>query len=137
MRLNRCAEELGIGPSWLEYEPNTSAFQTAMVRLFPGEQDAIATLFPPDQLHARLGVLDNGRCVFLGDAGCLLSHSARPAHCLLFPLWVARGRIRLLDADCLAMKGARRLTDILEELELTEESLHSAYADIRRAWNLA
>lgn len=134
-RLNRCAEELGI-PAWLEYEPNTAEFQTAMVRLFPAEQDTVSSLFPPGQLHARLGVLDDGRCVFLGNTGCLLPQSARPAHCLLFPLWVARGRIRPLDADCLAMSGARSLAELLDKLGLTEDSLHTAYANLRRAWNL-
>ncbi|QJT08803.1 YkgJ family cysteine cluster protein [Oceanidesulfovibrio marinus] len=135
-RLNRCAEELGIGPSWLEHEPNTPEFLSAMLTLFPDNQDAVRTYFPISETHPRLGVLDDGRCVFLGDAGCMLSQDDRPAHCLLFPLWVARGRIRPLDAQCLAIQGARRLSDILEVLNLTEESLYAAHANLCRAWGL-
>lgn len=81
--------------------PNTSAFVEQLSHLMP-DQD-IAAAFPLSSRHWRLATTSQGRCVFLGQAGCRLDRAVRPVYCRLFPLWLYQGQLTWFTAEeCLA-----------------------------------
>ncbi|GAB7081768.1 YkgJ family cysteine cluster protein [Megalodesulfovibrio paquesii] len=116
--------------------PNSPAFQEAMLRLFPDDADRVRELVPMNGTHMQLAIKDDGSCVFLGPEGCTLPRHVRPAHCTLFPLWFVRRRLRVLDADCLALREAKAIWKVLDLLQLQETTLREAFARLRQAWDL-
>ncbi|WP_051286266.1 YkgJ family cysteine cluster protein [Megalodesulfovibrio gigas] len=135
-RLEAAAAAAGLEVPPVSPAPNSPAFLAAMLRLFPDDPERIQTLIPLDGRHMQLAVTDTGACVFLGAHGCSLSRDVRPAHCLLFPFWVHRNRLRVLDADCLAIRESRAVWKLLDVLGLQEAELRDAFARLRRIWGL-
>jgi Fe-S-cluster containining protein len=122
---------------WFVKEPNTSAFVDAMCRLFPGEEDRMAALFPRRKFHDRLATTRSGGCVFLSEAGCELPWEARPYYCRLAPVWVSGGRLTLLDhKDCLAMSRGDGVVSIMESMGLSRTRIHDLHSRLRLAWGL-
>lgn len=134
-RLEEAAQDLGVVSPVAE-EPTAQALQDAMLRLFPDAQEQVRALLPVGSTHHRLGVTDDGYCVFLGEAGCVLPQEVRPPHCLLFPFWFRGERLVPLDADCLALREARTSWDALRALGLSEAGMREAYSRLLRSWGL-
>ncbi len=136
-RIHPVAHAMGLGDAWRAKTKTSPAFVEAMQRLFPGEEAAVASLFPAGGEHTALAVDELGRCVFLGDAGCVLTRAERPAHCVLYPLWVVGGRIVPFEAqDCLAVREARTTGGLMMTLGLDGETLRASHASLRQAWGL-
>jgi Fe-S-cluster containining protein len=94
---------------------NTAGFVEQLALLLPGYD--IAGAFPPQGSHWRLATTADGRCVFLGEAGCRLDRGVRPVYCRLFPLWVFAGRLTWFTAEeCLANKECSSLAAMLRAM---------------------
>ncbi len=117
-------------------QATTQKLQDAMLRLFPEDKAKVRELLPVGGQHHRLAVTDTGHCVFLGEQGCVLPQDVRPAHCLLFPMWLRKDRLVPLQADCLALQEARTTWDLLRALDLSEAGLRDAFSRLRRSWTL-
>ncbi|MCA1944752.1 MAG: zinc/iron-chelating domain-containing protein [Desulfovibrio sp.] len=135
-RLEAAAHELIPGVSPVAPAPNSPAFLAAMLRLFPDDALRVRELIPEAGRHMQLAVTGTGACVFLGDHGCRLPRDVRPAHCLLFPFWFHRNRLRVLEADCLAIREAGAIWKLLQTLDLKEADLREAFGRLRRIWGL-
>ena len=131
----RTSDQPGCEPPFVK-SPNTPELIQAMLRLFPGEEDAIRELFPDGGEHVRLGTDADGYCVFLGDSGCVFSPGKRPAHCRLFPMWVDGNKPRYLDAQCLAIEEARGMAMLYRLLDTDPACVRAAYQELRRFWGL-
>jgi Fe-S-cluster containining protein len=94
---------------------NTAGFVEQLALLLPGHD--IEGAFPPQGSHWRLATTADGRCVFLGEAGCRLDRGVRPVYCRLFPLWVFAGRLTWFTAEeCLANKECASLAAMLRAM---------------------
>lgn len=125
------------GPAVIR-EVTSEALQAAMLSLFPDYfADIVRERLPAPGEHWRLRTDDTGRCVFLDEHGCRLTQAERPAHCLLFPLWVRAGRLTALDAPCLAVKETGGVVwRLLEALDMTAPQVRDAWTRLCRAWDM-
>ncbi len=118
-------------------EPNSAAFLDRLGQLFPQEEETIKSILSPAGEHWRLASDGQGRCVCLGLYGCLLPYHFRPLYCRLFPFWVKNGRLNLHPYDhCLALKQARSIPHLLDQLGMTRETVEFLYRQLRRCWGL-
>lgn len=118
--------------------PNSKAFLTNIMRLFPRDRAALAAVFPPHGEHLRLATLPSGECAFLGQKGCILPREARPYYCRLFPFWVSAGAVTAFDAKgCLACDEGRAVSGMLPLLGMTRSMVRELHGRMRMAWGLA
>lgn len=120
-------------------EVNTGAFVLGVKRAFPGDEDAIAALFPVDghSTHYRLATHADGACVLLGPEGCVLPREVRPYYCQLFPFWVARGRVMIFASQtCLAQQTSTAFGRLSAMLGTTEKEVRRLHGQLRLAWGL-
>lgn len=118
--------------------PNSAEFLHLLGRLFPKDQAALARLFPPHGEHLRLATEPDGRCTFLGPAGCRLPREARPYYCRLFPFWVSAGSIAAFMAKgCLAGSEGRTVDGMLSVMGVSRQTVRNLHGRLRMAWGLA
>lgn len=109
------------------HELNSDAFVTQLAALLP-EHD-VRTVFPPGGHHWRLATTADGRCIFLGETGCILDRDVRPFYCQLFPLWSYHGRLTWFTAEeCLAHKECASLAAMLT-------AMHTQAQDARQLFD--
>lgn len=93
--------EAGFAADSMVLAPNTEAFVEQLAHLMPDLD--IEAAFPRPGSHWRLATTAQGRCVFLGQAGCRLDRAIRPIYCRMFPLWPYQGQLTWFTAEeCLA-----------------------------------
>ena len=87
--------------------------------------------FPKQGSHWRLATTEQGDCVFLGPAGCVLARSVRPAYCRLFPLWVFHGKLTWFTAgECLVNEECSSLAPMLAALGTDSASVRELFAEM-------
>lgn len=119
-------------------EPNSALFLQAMRALFPGEEEAILRLYPPQARHFRLNLRPDGSCVFLGGQGCVLPQAARPRFCGIFPFWVTQGVLNGFSyRHCQAAQEHRGPEDMLEAFGLSRAGVFELYAALRQDWGFS
>jgi Fe-S-cluster containining protein len=129
--------ETGADKGFFAQEVNSAAFLDTMRKLFPGEEERLAALFPDRGSHFRLATHPDGRCKLLGPQGCTLPREARPYYCRLFPLWPERGEFMVFGSGrCLARQEARGLAAILRILGENQANLRHLHGRLRLAWGL-
>lgn len=130
--------ETGADTGFFAQSPNSAAFLDTLRKLFPGEEERLAALFPARGSHYRLATHPDGRCKLLGPQGCTLPREARPYYCRLFPLWPERGEVMVFGATCcLARQEARGLSALLRLLGESSANLRHVFGRLRLAWGLA
>lgn len=108
---------------------NTAGFVEQLALLMSGYD--IAKAFPPQGSHWRLATTADGRCVFLGEGGCRLDRSVRPAYCRLFPLWYFEGRLTWFTAEeCLANKECPSLAAMLRAMGTDSAEAKALHRDM-------
>lgn len=108
---------------------NTPGFVRQLAHLLP-EYD-VQSAFPPLGSHWRLVTTDTGRCVFLGEVGCVLDRSQRPYYCRLFPLWSHAGRLTWFTAqECLASEECASLAAMLRAMDTDRDEVRTLFADM-------
>lgn len=118
-------------------ETNSSDFIETMRTLFPKNGKMLAERFPAGKKHKRLTLVEDGKCVFLGDSGCLLPAKARPWFCLVFPFWMVNGQLQcFLDDDCLAVRENRNLAALTQAFGLSRDEIVARYQGLCRDWGL-
>ncbi|WP_291329905.1 zinc/iron-chelating domain-containing protein [Desulfovibrio sp. UCD-KL4C] len=131
-RIIECAPDLG----GFVLQPNTAIFIDNLFRLFPDQRRAVKELFPPGGTHYRLAVDERGKCLFLGQHGCLIPQDVRPCYCRLFPFWTTEdGKINILEvATCLAQLENKSPGKLLKALNVSQTTVRKLHAALRRAW---
>lgn len=78
----------------------------------------------------RLRLQDN-RCVFLGQNGCLLPVEVRPFYCRLYPVWFDMDDkpFLLRSKTCLAQNNAISIYQVIRRLDTTETHLFSLFRE--------
>ncbi|MFH1035382.1 MAG: hypothetical protein V1806_12810 [Pseudomonadota bacterium] len=122
---------------WRTPAANTPEFLEMLHRLFPRSPAGLARAFPPGAGHWHLAVDGDGRCFFLGSAGCQLGPELRPAHCRLYPAWRLGNNILPLQAECLAIAEAGDMHALLKSLELDVPLVKALFRAIQEAWGLS
>lgn len=108
---------------------NTPGFVKQLSLLMP--EIEIGEAFPPQGSHWRLATTEEGDCVFLGHAGCVLERSVRPVYCRLFPLWVFHGRLTWFTAEeCLANKECSSLAPMLAAMGTDSAEIKALFAEM-------
>jgi len=132
-RIVNWSEDLGA----FAESPNSPTFINTLRIFFPGENQKIAGLFPEYAWHMRLAVDQKGACLFLGSAGCKLPREMRPWYCRIFPFWVRKGKVILLNANkCLAFRETRTIRPALALFDTSTEDILQLYGQLRLAWGL-
>ena len=91
----------------------------------------IGEAFPPQGSHWRLATTEQGGCVFLGRAGCVLERSVRPVYCRLFPLWVFHGKLTWFTAgECLANVECSSLAPMLAAMGTDSAEVRTLFAEM-------
>ncbi len=128
---------LGAGyTDFWQREKTSSAFLRNMYSLFPYSRRRIHEVFPLGGVHDRLATRADGRCVLLGDSGCLLPREIRPWYCRLFPFWVVSGKVSMLgDSHCLVVRLGVR--EGLRALDMPVQSVIELYTSLVDDWGLA
>ena len=117
--------------------PNSHAFLQALAHLFPFGGEILRQRFPFGSSHQRLATDAEGRCVFLGETGCVLSDDRRPLFCRLFPFWIVGEQLYIFEYErCLQIRSAQSLPEILAAFGTTVESLENLYERLCLAWRL-
>jgi len=130
-------EAAGARPEHFTRQANTRGFVENMARLFPGDEAALARLFPPQGGHDRLSILPGGACALLNFDGCALPREARPLYCRLFPFWMQGGRTLYFEMEsCQAQRERRGGAGLGGILGMTGKDIHGLYASLRTAWGL-
>jgi len=130
-------ETAGATEEHFARQANTDAFVDNVCRLFPGEVKTIIALFPPGAAHDRLAIAEDGACMLLGPAGCLLPRPARPLYCRLFPFWIRAGRELYFEfGQCEAQHEAGGGASLMRRLGMTSENVRQTYRELRKAWGL-
>ncbi|WP_018123540.1 zinc/iron-chelating domain-containing protein [Desulfovibrio oxyclinae] len=118
-------------------QANSQAFIDNVKRLFPGEDEAVAELFPERGEHVRLALRSDGSCRFLGSKGCVLPRESRPYYCRLYPFWIAGGEILVFESPtCLARRECRSLNCMMRTLKTNAATVRDLYGRLRLAWGL-
>jgi len=124
------------GPHYAQSD-NSRFFLRHLRRLFPREAAALDRLFPADKKHHRLALTADGRCVFLGPAGCVVPTEDRPYYCRIYPFWfVGRKLTGFASPACLALSSARTPEALLPLFAANREALWEIYAQLRLCWGL-
>jgi Fe-S-cluster containining protein len=109
--------------------PNTAGFVKQLSMLMPAAD--IRGAFPKQGSHWRLATTEQGDCVFLGPAGCVLARSVRPAYCRLFPLWVFHGKLTWFTAgECLVNEECSSLAPMLAALGTDSARVRELFAEM-------
>ena len=109
--------------------PNTPGFVEQLSLLMPDRN--VAAIFPAKGSHWRLAVTPEGRCVFLGQDGCVLDRAVRPLYCRLFPLWSFQDRLTWFTAEeCLANELCHSLGAMLEAMGTDADEVRALFADM-------
>jgi Fe-S-cluster containining protein len=116
--------------------PNTEGFRAMLARLFPGREDSLQERFAESGVHLRLGVRDEGSCVFLGESGCVLPEEAKPVHCRLFPVWMRGRTVAIVDAECDLVARSRGTAALLAAIGLDRQELRRLFAAMRKGLDL-
>ena len=134
-RIQECVPDLG----GFALQPNTALFIENLLRLFPDQRRTIRDVFPPGGMHYRLEVDKKGRCVFLGEQGCMIPQEARPLYCRLFPFWTAEnGQITILEIDrCLAQQENKSPGKLFSAFATSQSKVRSLHSELRIAWGFA
>lgn len=131
-RIRECVR----GQGWFALEANSAAFVANVCRLFPADKRRVRQLFPKGGEHHRLATRVSGACTLLGESGCVLPVETRPYYCRLFPLWMDGGKLRVLEAHCLARLRAKGPDELLRQVGLTAKSVRDLHCRLRLAWGL-
>lgn len=130
-------EAAGAEGACFARQANTPDFLSSVSRLFPGEEAAIAALFPPEGAHDRLAIDAQGACRLLGPKGCVLPRAARPLYCRLFPFWIRAGRELFFEfEDCEAQREAGGGASLKLRLGMNRDEIRQTYQELRTAWGL-
>jgi Fe-S-cluster containining protein len=117
--------------------PNSYAFLQALAHLFPFGSEILRQRFPLGSSHLRLATDAEGKCVFLGGMGCVLSDEHRPLFCRLFPFWIVGEQLYIFEYErCLQIRTAQSLPEILAAFGTTVEALGNLYDRLCLAWGL-
>lgn len=137
MERTRITEQVGLTLGAFVPEANSGAFVANLARLFPGDRDRLARLFPETGHHLRLAVDATGNCVFLRANGCCLPRPVRPYYCRLFPFWMTGRAVSAFAApDCLVNRQGRTVVRMLALLGCTEADVRDLHGRLRLAWGL-
>ena len=130
--------EFGPKQGGLTGAPNSKSFLDNLMRLFPRDRAHLDRLFPAHGEHLRLATHPDGRCTFLGPAGCVLAREARPYYCRLFPFWVSAGAVTAFEArECLACAEGRTVQVMLPLLVMSSAVILELHGRMRMAWGMA
>jgi Fe-S-cluster containining protein len=109
--------------------PNTPGFVEQLCLLMPDRD--VEAAFPARGSHWRLAVTPEGRCVFLGEGGCILDRAVRPLYCRLFPLWSFDGRLTWFTAEeCLANAECPSLGGMLKAMGTDADEVMALFASM-------
>ena len=108
--------------------PNSDVFIQTLTSLFPLKTEILQQRFPPGSSHLRLATDAEGKCVFLGERGCVLSDDHRPLLCRLFPFWVMGKQFYIFAYEkCLPIRTAQSFPEILAAFGMTVETLEGKW----------
>ncbi len=114
--------DAGFTPESFVLVPNTPDFVEQLAHLMPDL--AVEAAFPPDGSHWRLATTAEGRCVFLGQSGCVLARTIRPMYCRLFPFWLYQGELTWFTAEeCLAAAECATPSAMSRSMGLTKAEI--------------
>jgi len=117
--------------------PNSDAFVQTLMHLFPFRKEMLQQRFPLGSSHLRLATDAEGRCVFLGKMGCVLSDQHRPLICRLFPFWIVEEQFYIFEYEgCLQVKKIQSFPEMLAAFGTTAESLENIYDQLCLAWGI-
>ena len=117
--------------------PNSYAFLQTLRRLFPFSGEILHQKFPLGSSHLRLATDAEGRCVFLGKMGCVLSDEHRPLMCRLIPFWIIGEQFYIFENErCLQVRKSQSFREILAALGTTTEALENIYDRLCLAWGI-
>jgi Fe-S-cluster containining protein len=117
--------------------PNSNAFIQTITNLFPFNRKILQQRFPPGSSHLRLATDAEGKCVFLGKRGCVLSDDHRPLLCRLFPFWIVGEQFYIFAYEkCLPIRRAQSFPEILTSFGMTVETLGNFYDQLCLAWGI-
>jgi Fe-S-cluster containining protein len=117
--------------------PNSYAFIQAFTHLFPFRREILRQRFPLGSSHLRLATDAEGKCVFLGEMGCVLSDDHRPLFCRLFPFWIVGEQFYIFEYEkCLPIRTVKSFPEILAAFGTTVETLGYLYGRLCLAWGL-
>jgi Fe-S-cluster containining protein len=130
--------EFGPKLGGLTGAPNSKSFLDNLMRLFPNDRAHLVRLFPGHGEHLRLATHPDGRCTFLGPAGCALAREIRPYYCRLFPFWVSAGAVTAFEPrQCLASAEGRTAGKMLALLAMNRSLVLELHGRMRMAWGMA
>ncbi len=137
------------GKPGIEEAPNTAELQKNLQTLFPAAKRKIREQFPADGHHKRLALRPlspakngfqspgYGQCAFLGPLGCTVKIEDRPRYCRIFPFWASENTIScFMPEDCLAVKEAATLGQLLRLLQMTEKDVLKLFDALQSEWKL-
>ena len=89
-----------------------------------------------NNFRIRLRTKD-GKCVFLGDEGCVLPVDIRPFYCRIYPFWFTDKEelIVLQSPDCLCQQDSDTLEGMLTQMGENEDNLKMLYYQWKEAVN--
>lgn len=117
--------------------PNSQAFIQTLMHLFPFRKEILLQRFPLGSSHLRLATDAEGKCVFLGEMGCVLSDDHRPLLCRLFPFWIVGEEFYIFEYEkCSQIRRAQSFPEILAAFGTTVETLEDLHDQLCLAWRI-
>jgi Fe-S-cluster containining protein len=116
---------------------NSDAFVQTLMHLFPFQKEILQQRFPLGSSHLRLATDAEGRCVFRGKMGCVLSDEHRPLLCRLFPFWIVGEQFYIFEYEnCPQVRWAQSFPETLAAFGTTAEALENIYDQLCLAWGI-
>jgi Fe-S-cluster containining protein len=117
---------------------NSLAFIQTLTQLFPFRKEILQQRFPLGSSHLRLATDAEGKCVFLGEMGCILSGDHRPLICRLFPFWIVGEQFYIFEYEnCRQVRRAQSFPETLAAFGTTAEALENIFDQLCLAWGIS